>query len=67
MFDVIACGELLIDFVSTQSGVARPGADSRKPRRRFRRCSGCSSVGYRAGFSGRWATTTSGNSGRQSR
>lgn len=55
MFDVIACGELLIDFVSTESGVTLAGAPA------FKKAAGgapanvavgVARLGYRAGFMG---------------
>ena len=55
MFDVIACGELLIDFVSTQSGVTLGQAPA------FQKAAGgapanvavgVARLGYRAGFLG---------------
>ena len=55
MFDVIACGELLIDFVSTESGVTLAEAPA------FKKAAGgapanvavgLARLGYRAGFIG---------------
>ena len=55
MFDVIACGELLIDFVSTESGMTLADAPA------FKKAAGgapanvavrVTRLGYRAGFMG---------------
>jgi fructokinase len=55
MFDVIACGELLIDFVSTQSGVTvgqAPGFQKAAGGAPANVAVGIARLGYRAGFLG---------------
>src|SRR5512136_3126909 len=55
MFDVIACGELLIDFVSTESGVTlgqAPGFQKAPGGAPANVAVGVARLGYRAGFLG---------------
>ena len=62
MFDVIACGELLIDFVSTESGVTLAEAPA------FKKAAGARRLTWRSAWldlatgrasSARWARTIS--------